>query len=108
MVTKAKPKKTMRKRLLLCGALLLLLLYVGSYCVLSALGGYSPAKTGNYRLNVGTAFFDIQLWFPRYGYAQLYTKIDGTRTVHADNIGLFYCPLIILDQQYIHKSKPLE
>jgi hypothetical protein len=101
-------KKTKSKKLKIFGfsIFVFLLLYVSSYCLLSFLGGYSTAKSGEYRLNTGLSFYDIEIWFPRFGYAQLFRTIDGKLTVHSDWVGLFYCPLILFDQKYIHKTRP--
>lgn len=106
MTEQEKRKKMTLKKCSLY-VLLFLILYIGSYSVLSYFGGYHLAKSGNRRLDMGWSFLDIKIWRPRIGHAQIYHKIDGNLTLHADWVGLFYCPLILLDQKYVHETKYL-
>lgn len=107
MVDQIKRKKTTLRKFTFC-LLLFLVFYIGSYLVLSFLGSYYPAKSGNHRLDMGWSFFDIEVWHPKIGYAQLYRKIDGSLTIHADWVGVFYCPLILLDQKFVHRTRMLD
>ena len=105
-MTTDRPKRKKHKIIAIC-LCVFFISYVSSYCILSALGTYCAAKSGNYRLNTGMAFFDIYIWTPRIGYAKLYRKSNGITTIHMDWVGLFYCPLILLDHKYVHKIRPI-
>ena len=60
--------------------------------------------SGYRRYTSGPALHDIAVWCPKMGYAHLFHTIDGSLTIRGDWIGLFYCPLVLFDQQYIHPT----
>lgn len=105
IMTRENKKRALKKCVFY--VLLFLIFYLSSYSILSFYGGYYPAKTGNYRLNMGWSLVDVEMWRPKIGYAQIYRKVNGNLTMHADWVGLIYCPLILFDQKYIHKTKYL-
>ena len=84
--------------------LIILVLYVGSYSALSFVGSYRSGISGNRRYTMGLAYPDIAVWCPKIGYAHLFRTINGGLTIRSDWMGLFYCPLILLDQKYIHET----
>lgn len=54
-----------------------------------------------------TAVADTYEWQPRYGSCQRFLSITGDSSLHADTLGYFYAPLILLDQKFIHRSIPI-
>ena len=99
---KAQParRSLLRRCLRWCGALLIV--YVLSYGVLSATGGWVVNESGEHRII--TAVSDQFQWQPRYGSCQRFRSVSGDYTLRADALGYFYAPLILLDQGYIHPT----
>jgi hypothetical protein len=81
-------------------------LYVGSYAVLSWLGGYGLVRSGDFRPYTWMAMEDVFVWQPRFGMAYPFHSYDGTYIHFADFLGSLYLPLICLDQNYLHPSRP--
>jgi len=91
------------------GALLLLVCvvlfaYIGSYFILSALGGYIFTQSGKYRYSFWLSMNDLVQWQPKYGFAQPFRDLDGKDTFRASPLGCLYFPLILSDQKYVHKT----
>jgi hypothetical protein len=82
-----------------------LLAYTGSYLILSLTGGWVLTRSG--RTRIVTAVTDTYEWQPFFGYCQRFLSITGEYTLHADALGYFYAPLILLDQKCIHRSIPI-
>jgi hypothetical protein len=82
----------------------LLVLYFGSYAILSATGGFVFTQSGKIRL--GISLDDQWIWMPRYGWAQPYQWPDGRNTVRVGGIaGWLYLPLILVDQAWAHPTQ---
>ena len=80
--------------------------YVGSYGVLSWLGGYRLVMSGDFRPFDWMAVEDVFVWQPRFGVAYPFHSYDGAHIHHADFLGSLYLPLLCLDQNYLHRSRP--
>lgn len=88
--------------------LLLLVMYCGSYTVLSLLGEYQITMSGERRYTTGLALFDIYKWTPKYVVFEIYTNVRGKRKIRGCNsLGAFYSPLVYLDRTFFHKTKNL-
>ena|SRR6266481_8726702 len=75
-------------------------LYLLTYVVNSFLGGYwlAPGRDGRHRLAAefgGLSIGDAIMWQPRFGHCCL---------GHLDRVGVFFVPLIQIDQRYFHKT----
>jgi hypothetical protein len=82
-----------------------LLIYAGSYAVLSATGGWIVSESGEVRMRMaGLAVADVIQWQPRYGYCERFRSSGGDYGLRADALGYFYAPLILLDQRFIHRT----
>ncbi|MHC4474706.1 MAG: WG repeat-containing protein [Planctomycetota bacterium] len=102
-VDKALSRRLTWRRVLV-GVLCIVIVYVGSYCILSALGRYIFTQSGNYRYSFGLSVTDIVQWQPKYAFGQRFLNIAGKDTFRAGPLGLFYLPLILFDQKYVHKT----
>ncbi len=80
----------------------LLVIYVCSYLILSFTGGYIVSESGEHRIVVAMA--DVYIWLPYYGICRPFRNARGDHIIQYDLIGFFYCPLILLDQKYIHPT----
>jgi hypothetical protein len=79
--------------------------YLISYALLSFCGGYRIVMSGNAR-PTGLAFGDTFAWQLRFGVCFPFHTALGENTYRFDALGLFYLPLIRLDQTYVHRSRP--
>src|SRR3954467_2231019 len=75
-------------------------IYLIAYIANSSLGGYwlEPARDGRHRFVPefgGLSLTDAIMWQPRLGHCAL-GRLDGT--------GLFFAPLIQIDQRCFHKT----
>jgi hypothetical protein len=75
-------------------------LYLLAYILNSSLGGYwlAPARDGRDRFAPefgGMSITDAIMWQPRFGHWCL---------GHLDRAGVFFVPLIQIDQRYFHKT----
>jgi len=75
-------------------------LYLLTYVVNSVLGGYwlAPGTDGQHRFAEelgGLSIADAIIWQPRFGHCCL---------GHLDRAGVFFVPLIQIDQRYVHKT----
>ncbi len=43
-------------------------------------------------------------WQPRVGYWHRYRSVTGRMKTHSDKLGIFYAPLISMDQHWIHPT----
>jgi hypothetical protein len=99
---KTRPKLQPGKKAVLAAVALFLLLYCGSYSVMSAKGHYKPLVFGLVRGNHGELIsapkvsMDPYYWIP-------FKMIDDKNqpTFRA----MFYVPLIKLDNQFFHRSE---
>ncbi len=97
------------RRIIGCCVLVMFLSYVGSYCVLSAMGGYYFDQTGEVRYSFGFAMSDIAMWHPKYAWYQAdYSFVTGERRSRGNELGYFYAPLIRMDRRFIHKTHRLD
>ena len=89
-----KARTTRRFTWMLSG---MVVLYVLSYCINSALGGYwgRPEMDGHDRYTFGLAMPTAILWQPRYGHLAM---------GRADFLGLAYSSLIWLDRRFVHQT----
>jgi hypothetical protein len=84
------------------GIAVFLVLYVGSYVVLSATGGWVVSESGELRMFLAVS--DIFEWQPRYGSCERFRWSGGDYGLRADALGYFYAPLILFDQHFIHRT----
>lgn len=75
-------------------------LYLLAYVLNSSLGGYwlAPGRDGRDRFAPqfgGLSIADAIMWQPRFGHCCL---------GHLDRAGVFFVPLIQIDQRYVHKT----
>lgn len=102
------PKTISRRRgwLLVCG--MVLFVYVAAYVVLSAFGGWGQTGSGKLRIRypdyVGFAIHDCFVWQPIIGDCQLFVNSSGENTLRGDAFGYMFCPLILLDQRFVHRT----
>ncbi|MDF1738042.1 MAG: hypothetical protein P1U86_02690 [Verrucomicrobiales bacterium] len=87
---------------IIVGVGVFLIIYIGSYFPLSEKGGWVVSESGRIRITLAMA--DIFEWQPRYGYFHRMRSISGGTTIHADLIGWFYAPLIMIDQSRVHPT----
>ena len=99
-----KKKQTKRLYIITKRIIFLFLIYVGSYCIMSALGTYMPSQSGLVRYNSGLSMTDIHIWYPKLSYGQLYIDVNGKRTFRGNILGYVYAPLILFDQAFVHKT----
>ena len=52
----------------------------------------------------GLAVDDEYAWQPRWGFAHRRMQFNGSYTTNFDGPGLFYLPLIRLDQRFVHPT----
>ena len=89
--------------------LCLVLLYVASYVVNSMAGGWMYNESGKTRNRITSlAVFDQFIWVPRLGFCQTFQSVGGRNRIRADYSGYVYCPLILFDQTYVHKTIPCQ
>ena len=76
---------------------ILIVVYVGSYCVNSASGGYwmKPDRDGKDKWSMGMSMTTAIMFQPAIGY---HTPFGG------DLVGTVYAPLIRLDRRYFHPT----
>ena len=95
--------RTTRRKLagFTCGTLVV---YLGTYCLLSCNGGYVWTQSGEVRWSFGMSATDLEQWQPRFIFCQRFRQIDGTYTTRANLLGYFFAPLVFFDQVYVHKT----
>jgi hypothetical protein len=100
-----KPKKTGRRlgRVLVVSCPVLLVLYVGSYILNSLAGGWMVNESGKCR-PFALAICDQYIWMPRYGFCQKFRDVDGRDSIRAWGLGYVYCPLMLIDQAFVHRT----
>ena len=99
------PARRSRKRIALLAVGGLLAVYVLSYAILSANGGYVQTQSGRVRYGFGFAVSDIEQWQPRWAWCQPFRRIDGNQTLRGNWSGYAYAPLILLDQKLVHPTR---
>lgn len=85
----------------------ILVLYIGSYCCLSACGDYYFGQSGRLRYNFGFAVSDISIWHAKFTRWQRFQNIRGEQITRGNTLGYFYCPMIILDRWLVHPTEQL-
>jgi hypothetical protein len=87
---------------------IVIVLYAGSYSVLSAQGDYFWSQSGKLRYNNGTglAVTDCVVWQPRWLYCEPFVNVYGTSTSRGTVLGYFFMPLLQCDRKWIHPTKP--
>ena len=88
---------------ILLTVLALVLLYVGSYALLSDTGGWVVTESGDNR-PWRLATCDCYKWQPRYGSCERFHHLGGEYSLRADFLDYLYSPLILLDQAWIHPT----
>src|SRR5258706_7291802 len=91
--------------LLAVGALLVI--YVCSYLILSAQGGWQWSQTGKLRYGFGFAVSDVERWFPAWAHWEPFIDVYGDDTSRGDLQGYIYSPLIRLDRAWMHPDRQL-
>ena len=82
-----------------------LLLYVLSYVLLSALGGYQPDVSGRTRFAGGIGLTDAYFWQPYGVYSKPYVDFTGKTRLVASPLGYFYAPMVAADRAWVHKNQ---
>ena len=95
-------KTISKRRILVVIAFGLFLFYIISYLILS--------QTGSYVLPTSDASESVVYhsyeWQPKFIlWHKFYDRIENKTSTKANFLGYFYSPLLILDQNFIHKSK---
>ncbi len=81
------------------------LIYIGSYCCLSACGGYHFGQSGRVRYGFGLAVSDIVIWQPEFLRWQRVSDTRGEGATRGNILGYAYCPLIAIDRWLIHPTR---
>jgi hypothetical protein len=97
----ARGRQRWRRARVVCA---LLLFYLLSYVVLSALGTYRIDISGRTRFPSGVGLTDCELWQPLGMYHKRYLSVGGTWSTTADLPGYLYALLITADRAWVHKS----
>lgn len=93
-----------RQKIGLC--ILVVIVYVGSYTILSVCGEYQISMSGENRYYGGIAFMDMYKWIPYGIVCEVYRGVSGREEIRGLNLlGALYSPLVWLDRRYIHKNK---
>jgi hypothetical protein len=85
------------------GLLVVLILYIGSYCARSRSERIaSAARYGS----TGFAASDIVIWYPKFlSYQGDFMGASGEIWTRGNGLGYFYSPLILLDRKLVHKTE---
>ena len=81
------------------------LIYVASYCCLSACGEYQFGESGRVRYGFGLSVSDLSIWQPKILRWQRFTNTRGEEATRGNIFGYLYCPLIVIDRWLIHPTK---
>jgi hypothetical protein len=87
--------------------LAIFVLYVISYCGLSACGRHEFSQSGRIRYAFGLSVSDVSMWQPRFIRWQRFTDVRGNESSRGNFLGYFYCPMITLDRWLVHPSEQL-
>jgi len=93
-----------RYKILARALFVILLLYVLTYIPNSLTGGWIANESGKIRLLGGLANCDQYIWMPRFGVCQIFQWSNGRNGIKVQGLGYFYCPLILIDQAYFHRT----
>jgi hypothetical protein len=102
--TKVMAEKSKKKFI---GATLIgiLVLYIGSYVVLSAGGDYKITTSGEHRL-LGLALSDTRKWVPSNIECEMFKGPKGNLEIRTMNVlGAIYAPMVWIDRTFIHQTK---
>jgi hypothetical protein len=83
----------------------LVVIYLGTYVVLSACGGWHWSQTGSLRYSSGFAISDVQRWCPAWAHWEPFRDVYGTDTSRGNVLGYIYSPLIRLDRAWVHPDR---
>jgi hypothetical protein len=81
------------------------LIYMGSYCCLSACGGYQFRQSGRVRYGFGLSVSDVSIWQPKFLRWQRFTNTRGEEVIRGNIFGYLFCPLIVVDRWLIHPTE---
>jgi hypothetical protein len=85
-----------------------LVAYVGIYVILSAQGQWAGSQTGNLRYETGLSVSDMVEWRAKGCWFQAgFTNVSGEKTCRGNGLGYFFSPLILIDQNFVHKTQYL-
>ena len=82
------------------------LIYIGSYCCLSACGEFQFSQSGRVHYGFGLSVSDILIWQPKFLQWQCFTNTQGEESTRGNLLGYAYCPLIAIDRWLIHPTMP--
>lgn len=86
-------------------AVIILAVYVGTYCLLSWNGRYWYRPSGEVRYGSGLAAFELAQWSP-YGITfECRHGVDGKYITDGGVFGFIYSPLIYVDRRLVHKTR---
>jgi len=96
-----------KKRWSLLVVSVVLLLYTGTYAMLSGRGQYVLSQSGKLRYSsVGLSVSDLSEWRPSGCWFQAgFTDVGGKKTCRGNALGYLFAPLIAIDQKWIHKAE---
>jgi hypothetical protein len=84
----------------------LVLIYVGTYALLSLNGSYVSSQTGDVRLaNGGPVINDVQVWRPKFVRLRIFLNERGEIEREANFLGWFFYPLELMDRRHWHLSR---
>ena len=101
-------KRRLTERRILGLLVAVIVLYVGSYTVLSWNGGWHWSQTGMMRYDFGFATTDVVRWRPARAYWEPFKDVSGEWTTRANLLGHFYSPLIRLDRHWFHPDQSIQ
>ena len=85
----------------------LLIVYVASYAVMSALGGWHWSQTGKLRYGFGFPVTDVIRWKPAGLTWEPFRNVAGDDTSRGNPQGYLYSPLIRIDRAWFHPDRPI-
>ena len=93
-----------KQRIALC-IVTIVILYFGSYAILSTSGEYKITMSGEHRYLAGLAMMDMYKWTPRGVKCEIYRGPSGRKEIRGLNfLGALYSPLVWFDRKYIHRN----
>ena len=96
-------KLNKKQKAALC--IVLIVIYFGSYVIISMCGEYQMTMSGEHRYSFGLAVMDIYKWTPYGVVCEVYRDVSGKRSVRGLNIlGALYFPLVWVDRKYVHQN----
>jgi len=102
-----EPRRRKRWIVRLVIATCAMLVYIGSYVALSAVGDYRASQTGKLRYFGGLSVTDVYHWQPRFMWWEPFRDVSGKDTSRGDVLGWFFSPLIRVDRAWRYPSQYL-